>query len=137
MAYSAVNINPLDLKPSTAIGVAIPFASPSVFTSTYTTTDQLKYNIINFLLTNKGERPFQPNFGADLRSLVFEQITPETAVDIEDLIRSGIEAYFPNVIITDLKITLYNDANSVNINISYDIVKSNQTDQISLNFENG
>lgn len=137
MAYNVVNINPLDLRPSTAIGVALPFAAPNVFTSTYTTKDQLKYNIINYLLTNKGERPFQPRFGADLRSLVFEQITPQTGIEIESLIKSGVETYFPNVVITDLKITTDADYNSVNVSFSYDITNTGQTDQILLNFENG
>jgi len=42
MAYVVGNINPLDLKPSTAIGVAIPFSVPNVFQPVYTTKEQLK-----------------------------------------------------------------------------------------------
>ena len=53
MAYNLVKISPLDLKPSTAIGVKIPFSKPSAFQSVYTTKEQLKYNIINYLLTDK------------------------------------------------------------------------------------
>ena len=137
MAYQAININPLDLKPSTAIGVAIPFAAPNVFTSVYTTQEQLKFNIINYLLTNSGERLFQPNFGANIRNQLFEQITPEGADEIESVIRAGVEAYFPTVSIVDLKIIPYNDTNSINISFSYNITNTGQSDQISLNFENG
>ena len=50
MAYQVKNINPLDIKLSTGIGVSIPFSSKSVFTTVYTTQEQLKYNIINYLL---------------------------------------------------------------------------------------
>ena len=70
MAYNPVQIPIVDLKPSTALGVAIPFESPSAFTSVYTTLEQTKYNIINYMLTNPGERPFNINFGAGLLSLI-------------------------------------------------------------------
>jgi len=51
MAYGLKKISPLDLKPSTGIGVKIPFSSDAVFQSIYTTKEQTKYNIINYLLT--------------------------------------------------------------------------------------
>jgi len=137
MAYNARHINPIDLKPSTAVGVSIPFSAPQVFTSTYTTQDQLKYNIINFLLTDRRERVFQPTFGAGLREQLFEQITPESATIIETTIRTGIRNYFPNVSITELKIIPIYSENTINIVFSYVIVNTGQTDQITLNFDNG
>ena len=48
MAYGVKQISPLDLKPSTAIGVGLPFSAPNVFSSVYTTKDQIKYNLINY-----------------------------------------------------------------------------------------
>lgn len=137
MAYQAKNISPLDLKRSTAIGVSIPFSSPSVFTSVYTTQEQLKYNIINYLLTGKRERVFNPTFGAGLREQLFEQITPESAAVIESNIRTGVQNYFPNVSITTLKVLPTYDNNTITIVFSYQIVNTGQTDEITLNFENG
>ena len=137
MAYQARNISPLDLKPSTAIGVSIPFSAPNVFTSVYTTQDQLKYNIINFLLTGRKERVFQPNFGAGLREQLFEQITDDSVATLEALIRTGVEDNFNNVNVTQVQVTPSYDQNTINISFSYSILNTNQTDQISLNFENG
>lgn len=137
MAYNARYIDPLDLKPSTAIGVSIPFSAPQVFTSVYTTQEQLKYNIINFLLTGRKERVFQPTFGAGLREQLFEQITPQTEAVIENTIRTGVEAYFPNVAITELRVAPIQDENTINIIFSYNIINTSQTDQIILNFNNG
>ena len=137
MAYQARNISPLDLKPSTAIGVAIPFSAPGVFTSVYTTQDQLKYNIINYLLTGRRERVFQPNFGAGLREQLFEQITDDSIATIESTIRTGVENNFPNVNVTQIQVTPAYDQNTINILFSYSIANTGQTDQISLNFENG
>jgi hypothetical protein len=50
MAYNEQIIPILDLRKSTALGVAIPFSAPTVFTSVYSTKEQTKYNLINFLL---------------------------------------------------------------------------------------
>ena len=54
-------INPLDLKPSTAIGINIPFNGNAIFNSTFTSKDAIKASLINFFLINKNERVFNPN----------------------------------------------------------------------------
>ena len=62
---------PIDLQKSRAIGFGFPLNGDAVFVPTYYTRDQIKANMVNYLLTNKGERVFNPNFGADLRNLLF------------------------------------------------------------------
>lgn len=133
MAYNLKQINVLDLKPSTGIGVALPFNTPAVFQTVYTTQEQLKYNIINFLLTNNRERIFNPNFGANIRSQVFEQITTETADVLDTQIRNGIAQYFPNVAITDLTIAGNPDESLLTIQFSYTVTNTGQSDNITIN----
>lgn len=137
MAYNPRNINPIDLRPSTAVGVSIPFSAPQAFTSTYTTQDQLKYNIINLLLTDKRERLFTPEFGAGIASQVFEQITPESLATLEAIVKSSIEFEFPNVRVTEAIATPIYDQNTVNVSVKYAITNTGQRDQITLNLENG
>lgn len=137
MAYQVRNINPLDLKPSTGIGVSIPFSSKSVFTTVYTTQEQLKYNIINYLLTGRKERVFSPNFGAGLRDLLFEQITQETSQSLEITIRSGLEINFPNINVIDLNITTDQDRNTIYVSFSYEIINTGIQDEINIDFQNG
>lgn len=137
MAYNAININPLDLRPSTAIGVSLPFSGQNVFDSVYTTQDQLKYNIINYLLTDTGERVFEPTFGLGLRRELFEQITDTRAAEIQSMIKTGVENNFPNVEVVDAKVTPFPDQNTLNITFTYRIVNTNQSDEITINFENG
>jgi hypothetical protein len=132
MAYNLRNINVLDLRPSTGIGVALPFSNPAVFETVYTTREQLKYNLINFLLTNKRERIFNPSFGADIRSKLFEQITQITTDDLDTQIRSGIEQYFPNVVITDLIISSDPNQNLITIQFSYTINNTGESDNVIL-----
>ena len=137
MAYQVRNINPLDLKPSTGIGVSIPFSSKSVFTTVYTTQEQLKYNIINYLLTGRKERVFNPTFGAGLRDLIFETISSQNIQNAEMGIRSGLEINFPSINIIDLTINPDPDNNIITINFSYNIINTGIQDEININFQNG
>jgi len=132
MAYNLKQINVLDLRPSTGIGVALPFNTPAVFQTVYTTKEQLKYNIINFLLTDKRERIFNPSFGAGIREKVFEQITAETIDALDSQIRSGIQQYFPNVIITELTFGGKPDENLLTIQFSYTIKNTGESDNVTI-----
>ena len=136
MAYGLKKIAVIDLKPSTGVGVAIPFSADNVFTTTYTTKDQTKYNLINFLLTDPRERPFNPNFGAGLRARLFEQIDQTTFEDMKQSIRTQIENNFPNVEIVTLEIIGNPDYNSINIKFSYRLLRSNENDSVILTIQN-
>jgi len=95
-----------------------------------------KYNLINFLLTDPRERPFNPTFGAGLRARLFEQIDQATFEDIKDSIRTQIEAYFPNVQIVTLDIIGNPDYNSINIKFSYRLIRSNENDSVTVAIQN-
>jgi len=135
MAFNIAKINPLDLQPRKAIGVSIPFSSRAVFLSTYTSQDALKSNLINFLLTNKGERFLNPNFGANLRSLLFEQMTLEVKDTIASVIRSGIQDWFNNVNVEALNVTESTDSNTITIYMKYSIDYTNIQDELLINFQ--
>ena len=132
MAYNVRNINVLDLRASTGVGVSIPFSNPAVFETVYTTKDQIKYNLINFLLTDPRERIFNPTFGAGIRAKLFEQITSDTTDNLDSLIRSGVERYFPNVVITSLNFGGNPNENLLIINFSYTIRNTRESDNITL-----
>jgi phage baseplate assembly protein W len=136
MAYGLKKISPLDLKPSTAIGVALPFSAENVFASVYTTKDQLKYNIINFLLTDPRERVFNPTFGAGLRARLFEQIDQYTFDEMRENLKLQIQNNFPQIEITQLNIIGNPDYNSINIKFSYRLLRSNENDSVILTIQN-
>ena len=133
MAYNLKQIKVLDLRPSTGIGVALPFNTPAVFQTVYTTKEQLKYNIINYLLTNNRERLYNPNFGANIRSLLFEQISADTFDTLEVQIRAGLERYFPNITIVTLSVSGNPDENLMTIEFSYKINNSSESDNVIIN----
>ena len=136
MAYNARKISPLDLRPSTGIGVKIPFSALNVFDTVYSTKDQTKYNLINFLLTDPRERPFNPNFGAGLRSFLFEQLGTNTSEDLQTMLISQIESNFPNVNIVNLTVTSDVNIGAINIEFSYNIRNTKESDEVLLTIQN-
>ena len=132
MAYRIPNKNPIDIGSRVAIGVSIPFNADPVFNQTYTTNDQIKSNIINYVLTNKGERPLNPDFGLNLQEKVFETISPVSTNSLQSFITQGITTNFPmlsNVIVT---VTPQHDINSLNISIKYTYLGNNNTINLQL-----
>ena len=137
MAYSIRNINVLDLRPSTGVGVALPFSNRTAFTTVYTTREQLKYNILNYLLTDAGERVFNPTFGASIRARLFEQITVESNESLQLTVKASVENYFPSVEVIDISIISDPNRSLISIQFSYRIKNTNETDNILLNLQNG
>jgi len=136
MAYGLKKISVVDLRPSTGVGVKIPFDAENVFSTVYTTKEQTKYNLINFLLTDPRERPFNPTFGAGLRARLFEPIDQITFEDVKESIRTQIESNFPNVQIVVLDILGNPDYNSINIKFSYRLLRSNDSDSVTITIQN-
>ena len=60
MAFGAKQISPIDFNKSAAVGVDLPFSAKGVFKSNFTTKEATKNNLINYFLTNPGERPLNP-----------------------------------------------------------------------------
>ena len=132
MARLIASKNPIDLQPSRAVGVGFPLDGDAVFIPTFTTREQTKANLLNYLLTNKGERVFRPNFGANLRNLLFENILDSTMEDLETKIQSDIATFFPNVVVQQLEFNNDPDRNEVNFTLTYEIVNLGVTDNLNI-----
>lgn len=100
-------ITPEELKNLKPIGVTLPFNNPNgIFYQSYTDRDQVLSNLKNLLMTRKGERIMQPEFGTDLQYYLFEQITDEFEFQ-ENLIgeiRSSLAFWMPYVAIQDVNV---------------------------------
>jgi len=135
MAFEVKKINPLDRQPRKAIGVDLPFSANAVFNSTFQTKDALKVNLINYLLTNRGERPLNPSFGGGIRELLFENINQEEIEDIKENISSNITRFFPNIRPTRIEITSEPDRNTIGFFLRYAIADQNIQDEFLINIE--
>jgi len=134
MAFGSRIINPIDFKPSTALGVSILFNKANVFNSTYTSKEATKNNLINFFLTEPSERYLNPTFGAGLRSFIFEQITNGNIDFLKENISNQIRAFFPTVLVQDLQISSNIDQNTIIISLTYNVKDTSVIDTINLEF---
>ena len=131
-------VNPLDLQKNIAIGISLPFGrsgTNQLFNKTYSTKEQIKSNFINLLLTSKGERILNPEFGSELRQLLFENITSPTEENIKNAIITSADIYIPEIQIIDININNEYDANTINVTIDYILRISNTADQITISFQ--
>jgi phage baseplate assembly protein W len=135
MAFNVKRINPLDLQPRKAVGIDIPLSGNAVFNSTYETKDALKANLLNYFLTNKGERFLNPNFGSNLRSLLFENINNSKLLEIEELVKEDLKVFFPRIKPTQLQLSSDQDTNTVVFFLKYALIDSNINDEVVINFE--
>ena len=134
MAFNVKQISPIDFNKSAAVGVDIPFSEKGVFKSNYTTKEATRNNLINYFLTNPGERPLNPNFGAGLRSFIFQQIADDNLDFLENEISSNLEKFFPNININNLVVGKQEDINTINVSLDYSIINTGITDNINLEF---
>ena len=116
----------LSRNPRLNVGIDFPTTlvpdGDGFFKGTKTTEDAIKSNIRLFLLTQRGERLMQPNLGLNLRKFLFENITENTAVEIENDIVQAFSYWMPFVQIQDIKIDLSNqDANTIGIELIFKV----------------
>ena len=138
MAQRIANQFPVDLQTGTALGVSLPFSGggDAVFGSNYTTQNQIKSNIINWALTNQGERPMRPYYGANLRANIFEALNEGTFDILEEKLKLGMSTNFPNVIIRNMQVQQNEQEYSIGIIITYSIAPFGINDTINLTFNN-
>ena len=143
MARTIYQYKPINDTPDIAIGILLPFnkashtraatsdisgynsqptAGGSVFVSSYTTEQQSISNLKNLLLTGKGERLMQPNFGTRIRESVFEQNTELLSDFLSSTLRSDIGLWLPYIIIDAIDIT--RDEHAVTIRLSFRVTET-------------
>ena len=108
------------------------------FKSTKTTVDSIKNNIKLLLQTHRGERVFQPNLGMDLRSLIFEPLTEDITIQIENNIVDVFSRWLPFVDLRNINVNRRDDLNQVNINIDFKIRRGpNSLERVQVTFDGG
>jgi len=128
------------------IGIDLPIRrddnSGGYFASTSTTIEAVKNNIRNLLSTNEGERFFQPNLGMNLRRILFEHISEENLIGVQNSILDKMEFWLPFVEVQDIQVlsrdnTTNIGANEIRVKILFNIKQDpNTLDSITLDFSN-
>jgi len=97
---------------------------------TYKNEDSVKRSIRNILLTDKGERFFNPTFGSDIRKMLFENFSPATEQVVADLIKTAIGNHEQRANIINVNVSSDPDENSMYINIVFSVI--NKAEPITL-----
>lgn len=79
-------------------------------------------SIRNLVLTQPGERFFEPNIGSRVSNQLFENMDAVSASIIEDEIKDTINKYEPRVRLIEVRVTPNYDENEFNVTIIYRIV---------------
>lgn len=83
--------------------------------------EAVKRSVRNIMLTNNYERPFKPNFGANLRGLLFELADDMTKFEIRNQITEALEMLEPRVRVDNIFLT-QSRANTMHVNLHYGVV---------------
>ena len=134
MAFGAKQIFPNDQRPRVAIGVDLPLNGEACFRSNFETKDAIKNNLINYFLTNPGERPGNPEFGAGLREYIFTQITDNNLDFLREDIQGKLATYFPRVVVGRVEVNPDTDRNRILVKIMYSVANTGIEDNLELSF---
>ena len=138
-----VNVTDLSANDYKVLGIGINETSNSggVFATNFTTLTQAKSNLTNLILTKKGERVSQPEFGCDIWKILFEQIVDgEIDNEVERVISDAVNIWLPYLEINEIIVDYndeYKDANKFGVEINFSL-KSNRnlSESVTINVNN-
>jgi len=125
-----------------ALGVALPFGpGQSSFKLNFTTLDQARTNIINLLLTHKGERFMQPEFGTNLRRFLFRQNNQNLADDVQENLSEAIKFWLPYVKVESIDVdrSVHNiEEYTIHVAITFSVTQDiTKFASVTFNFSSG
>jgi len=87
-----------------------------------TNVDAVKQSLRNLMLTDRGERLFQPNLGGNIRAMLFENITAQTFLTMQEHIKDVITAHEPRADVIDVVIAQTSQEHEVQVTIVFRVV---------------
>jgi len=83
-------------------------------------------SIRNLVLTDRGERLFQPDIGCDIRGSLFENIDQNTILILKENIKSTIKQYEPRCVVQDVIVNANIDRHEVFVKIIFSVINTNR-----------
>jgi phage baseplate assembly protein W len=97
----------------------------------YTNEESVKRSIRNLILTDKYDRPFQPEIGCRVRGLLFENMSNLIMEEIKATIRETIEVYEPRARVIDVIVQTNEVRQAYDVYIYFEVI--NSVEPITLN----
>lgn len=120
-----------------ALGITLPIklGKTGYFEQGFDTITQVKSNLINLLLTVKGERVFQPTFGSDLHTLLFTQMDEEYEANVKRAIQSAVSKWLPFLNIVEQNVTRDHERNRTLVELTFSLnTQADITETIVIDF---
>jgi phage baseplate assembly protein W len=95
----------------------------------------ISQSVLNILRTNHGERPFNYNFGANLRAYLFENMSNITAANMSTSINTALANWEPRIEVLNTNIQAKGDENEVFITVTGRVLSSNEVIDIATTIE--
>ena len=102
---------------------------------TKTDVEAVKRSVRNLILTNRYERPFQPEIDGGVTRYLFELGTPMTRYNIENAIKTTISNFEPRAIVISVSVTGDIDKNGFDITLTFRVVNTPEPVTIELFLE--
>ena len=123
-----------------AYGLTLPVqrGDTGFFRQGFTSFEQARANLTNLLLTQRGERIMQPNFGTGLHSLLFEQATDDLEERLQLTIEESVNFWLPYINIDEIEITMTDemkDNNRADISVKFTVGNDINTQEITFTIE--
>ena len=117
--------NPID-EDDRFVGILLPMSNSNFgyFAPTKTTREAAFTNLKNLIMTMKGERPMQPEFGCDIHMAIFDPIGEDLNIRIDGAIRDSIAEWLPYIVVEDVVVNTTNadkDNNRIRVTLKYSI----------------
>jgi phage baseplate assembly protein W len=95
----------------------------------------IKQSLKNLILTRNYERPFNSELGSPIRALMFELVTPLTAISVRRAIIDVINNYEPRVVLLEVEPVISPDSNSLYVTITFKIINTEKPITLDLLLE--
>ena len=122
------------------IGVKVPIrmGKTGFFDQTFSSIEEAKSNMINLLLTRKGERSMQPDFGTNIYNHLFNQMTGDLSNKIQQEITSAVNTWLPYIELINVEVDTsptIMDQNKINIRVDFGLKRNiKEHDEIIITF---
>ena len=100
-----------------------------------TDLEAVKQSVKNLILTNYGERPFQPDIGGNITRLLFEPANPFVIAEMEEEIKSTLNRHESRINDVAVRVNSKPDMNALHVAIQFNVIGKQETQSMELYLE--
>ena len=95
----------------------------------------VKSAIVSILKTNHNERMFQPEFGSNIRALLFEQMNPITEQRIKTEVENAVKNHEPRAEVLGITVTGQEEQNRYLVSILFNVSSEAEPQKLETYFD--